>query len=84
MFFYSTSIPFSVPDCSVQVESEKLQFLGDFLAVGSWFPDNIWPYNIKAELYNDESDVWTDAPDYPYSGTESNFNFLLTRKITIP
>ena len=55
----------------------RVLFLDDVLAVGS-------SDNIKAELYNDELDVWTDVPDYPFSGTELNFSFLRTGKISIP
>ena len=49
--------------------------LGDVLAVGS-----AWPNNKKAEIYNDSSDAWSDVPDYPFSGTESNFNFCSYKK----
>ena len=58
----------------VQVVKFLNNFSGEMLAVGSWDPDN-----IKAEMYNDVSQDWSDLPDYTLSGTESDFDFSLSR-----
>ena len=46
----------------------NINVLAHIMAAGAYSPDN-----LKTELYNDETGVWTVLDDYPYSGLGSTF-----------